>query len=60
MVPMKLFMLEGKVGDQREHHQRDTLLDDLELYEIERTAVIHEADAVGGNLAAILEEGNHP
>ena len=60
MVPMKLFVLEDEIGDDGEDYQRDALLNDLELDEVEGTAIVDKADAVGGNLAAVLEEGNHP
>lgn len=60
MVPMELFVLEDKVGDDGEYNQRDALLNDLELDKVERPAIIDKADAVGRNLAAVLEEGNHP
>ena len=60
MIPMQLLMLEDEVGYQGEHHQRDALLDHLELHEVERTTVIHKAEAVGRHLTAILEEGDGP
>ena len=60
VVPVQLLMLEDEISNHRKHHQRDTLLDDLQLNEVERPAVVHEADAVGRHLTAILEEGNHP
>ena len=60
MVPMELLVLENQVGNDGEDNQRDALLDDLELDEVEGTAIVDEADAVGGNLAAVLEEGDHP
>ena len=54
MVPMELIVLEDEVGNDREYHQRDTLLNHLELDEVERTAIIDKTDAVGGNLTAVL------
>lgn len=33
MVPVKGLSLEEDIGDDGEHHQRYTLLDDLQLYE---------------------------
>ena len=60
MVPVKLLMLEGEVGNQGEHHQRDTLLDDLQLHQRERATVAHKAQTVGWHLTAILEESDHP
>ena len=58
MVPVKFLMLEDEIGDQGKHHQRDALLDHLQLHEIERAAIIHKANAVGRHLTAILEEGH--
>ncbi len=60
MVPMKFFVLEDEVGDDGKDYQRDALLNDLELNEVEGTAIVDKADAVGGNLAAVLEKGDHP
>ena len=60
MIPMEFFVLEDEVGDDSKDNQRDALLDDLELDEVEGTAIVDKADAVGGNLAAVLEEGDHP
>ena len=60
MVPVKLFMLEGEVGNQGKHHQRDALLNHLQLYQRERATVTHKAQPVGRHLTTILEEGDHP
>ena len=60
MVPVELLVLEDEVGNHGEDHQRDAFLNHLELDEVERTAIIDKANAVGGNLTAVLEEGNHP
>ena len=60
MIPVELLVLEDEVGDDGEDHQRDALLDDLELHEVEGTAVVDEADAVGRHLTAVFEEGDHP
>ena len=57
---MKMRALEHDVGDYTEYGQRDTLLNDLQLNEVERTAVFHKTYAVGGNLATVFKEGNHP
>lgn len=60
MIPMQLFVLENQVGNQGEHHQRDALLNDLELHQIERATVIHKAETVGWHLTAIFEKGDCP
>ena len=60
MVPVELLVLEDDVGDDGEDHQRDALLNDLELDEVEGASVVDEADAVGRHLTAVFEEGNHP
>ena len=60
VVPVQLLMLEDEVRNDREDHQRDALLDHLQLHEVEGTAVIDETNSVGWHLTAVLEEGNHP
>ena len=54
VVPMELLVLEDEVGYDGEDHQRDALLDDLELHEVEGTTIVDEAEAVGWNLTAVL------
>ena len=60
MVPVELLVLEDEVGNDGEDHQRDALLNDLKLDEVEGASVVNEADAVGRHLTAVFEEGNHP
>ena len=60
MVPVELLMLEDKVGDDGKHHEGDALLYHFQLYKVEGTAIVHEADTVGGYLTAVFEEGDHP
>ena len=60
VVPVELLVLEDEVGDDGKDHQRDALLDNLQLHEVERTSVIDEAEAVGRHLTTVLEEGDHP
>lgn len=60
MIPVQMGALEQDVGNHAEDGQRDTLLDDLQLNEVEGTTVLDESNTVGRNLAAILEEGYHP
>ena len=51
---------EEQRGEDRKDDERDDLLDDLQLHERERPAVAREADAVGRNLARILEQRDAP
>ena len=60
MIPVQMGALEQDVGNHAEDGQRDTLLDDLQLNEVEGTTVLDESNSIGRNLAAILEEGYHP
>ena len=60
MIPVQMGALEQDVGNHAEDGQRDTLLDDLQLNEVEGTTVLDESNTVGRNLAAILEEVYHP
>ena len=57
---MQMGSLEHDVGYYTENGQRDALLNDLQLDEIERSSVFHKAQSVGGYLTAIFEKGNHP
>ena len=54
MVPMQVCALEQDVGDDAENGQRDTLLNHLQLNEVEGTAVIYKSQTVGRHLTAIL------
>ena len=60
VIPMQRLTLEEQRGEHGEDDERDDLLDDLELHQRERAAVAREADAVGRNLAGILEERDAP
>ena len=60
MVPVQVCALKQNVGYHAEYGQRDTLLDNLQLNEVEGTTVLDESNSIGGNLTAILEEGYHP
>ena len=57
---MQILTLKEDVGDDGEDTETDALLDDLELNEIERTAIALESHTVGRHLTAILEEGYAP
>ena len=60
VIPMKVLSLKKNVGDDGEDTETDALLDDLELNEIERTAIAIESHTVGRHLTAILKERYAP
>ena len=60
VVPMEGLSLEEHGHDDGEDEQRDDFLNHFELNELEGTAVIDEAYAIGGNLTDILKEGYAP
>lgn len=60
VVPVQVLPLEEDVGDDAEDNQRDDFLYDFELHQVERSAVVDEADTVGRHQEAILYAGNHP
>ena len=60
MVPVQVGALEHDVGNDAEYGQRDALLDDLQLNEVEGAAILDEADTVGRNLTAVLQKGDAP
>ena len=60
MVPVQMGTLEHDVGNDAEHGQRDTLLDNLQLNKVEGTSVFDKAQSVGRNLTTVLEEGDAP
>ena len=57
---MQMGALEHDVGNDTEHGQRDALLNDLQLDEVERSAILDKAQAVGWYLTTVFEESNHP
>ena len=57
---MQMLALEEQVGYDAEHNQGDDFLNDFELHQRERSAVVDEANSVGRHLAAVFEEGNSP
>ena len=57
---MKALVLEHQVGDDGEDRQRDTFLNNLQLNQIERSAVSCKTNAVGRHLTTVLEEGDTP
>ena len=60
MVPVQVCALKHDVGNDAEDGQRDTLLYNLQLDEVEGAAVLDKAQTVGWHLTAVLEEGNAP
>ena len=60
MVPVEVLMLEHDIGYDGKDGQRYTLLDDLELYQIEGAAIAFETHPVGRNLTAVFKEGDAP
>ena len=57
---MQILALKEDIGDDGEDTETDALLDDLELNEIERTAIALESHAVGRHLTAIRKERYAP
>ena len=57
---MQMGALEHDVGNDTEHGQRDALLDDLQLDEVEGTSVLDKAETVGRHLTAVFQEGDAP
>ena len=60
MVPVQMGALKHNVGNDAEYGQRDTLLNDLQLNQIERSAILNKTQPVGWHLTAVLEEGDAP
>ena len=57
---MQVCALKHDVGDDAEHRQRDALLNDFQLDEVERSAILYKPETVGWNLTTIFKKGNHP
>ena len=53
-------VLEHDVGDDGKDGQRDALLYNFQLHEVEGASVLDEAQTVGRHLTAILKEGDAP
>lgn len=60
MVPLQCLTTEEDNGKEGEDDKGDDLLDNLQLHKGKRTAIAHETDAVGRNLARILGKGDSP
>ena len=60
MIPVQSLSLEEDIGDDGEDDKRYAFLYHFQLYQIERTAIVYESDAVGWYLTAIFKEGYGP
>ena len=60
MVPLQGLSFEHDGYHECEDCQRYHFLDDLELHDVERTAVVYEAYLVGGHLGDVFKEGYSP
>ena len=60
MVPTECLGLEHCNNDDGEHDERNGLLDDFQLDEVEGSAIYDRADAVGGDHEEILDQGDAP
>ena len=60
MVKREGLLLEEDQHEDGEDGQREELLDHLELPEVERSAVVNEADTVGGHHEAVFDQGDAP
>jgi len=60
VIPFQLFVFEKNQGKQREYQERDDFLNDFELHERERPAILPEADAVGWHHETIFKKCDKP
>jgi hypothetical protein len=60
MVPVEMGALKHNIGNDTEDCKGDTFLDDLQLNQVEGTAIIYKSQTIGRDLATILKEGNAP
>lgn len=60
MVDGEGLILEEDQHEDGEDGQREELLDDLELPEVERTAVVNEANTVGRHHETVLDQRDTP
>jgi len=60
MVDCEGLLLEEYQHEDGEDGQREKLLDHLELPEVERTAILDEADAVGGHHETVFDQSDSP
>jgi hypothetical protein len=57
---MQSLSLEEDVGNDGKDDKRYAFLYHFQLYQIERTAIVYESDAIGWYLTAIFKEGYGP
>ncbi len=57
---MQVGALEHDVGNDTEHSQRDTLLNDLQLDEVEGSSILDESDTIGRYLTTVFKKGDAP
>ena len=60
MVERERLVLEKQQHEDGEDGQREELLNHLELPEVEGTAILDEADTVGGHHKAVLDQSDAP
>lgn len=60
VVPFECLVFEEQGGEKGKHHQGNDFLQHFEFDQRKGTAVFAEADAVGGYLEKIFEQGNAP
>ena len=60
MVPLERLSLEHYCYHDSKDSKGDYLLNDLQLHEVERTAVLNITDPVCRHLCAVFEEGDCP
>jgi len=60
VVPVQMGALEHDVGDDAKHGQRDALLNNLQLDEVERSAIFYKTETIGWNLTTVFKKGYHP
>lgn len=60
MIPMERLPLKYYVGDYCKDDERNALLNNFQLHQVERSPITDEANAIGWYLTTILEESYHP
>ena len=60
MIPVKLLSLEEDICNDAEDDERDDFLDDLQLHQCERPAIIDESYTIGRYQKAVFDAGNCP
>ena len=60
VIPVEVVALEHDIGHDSEHSQRDALLYDLQLHQVEGSTIVNESQPIGRHLATVFEEGDAP